>query len=75
MLVIKSEAKESSTENAWTAVNHDMQILGGIGYTDFYSVERLLRAFKLIAIYTLLNARYTLHFARYMLYFYHEQTG
>jgi len=47
-----SEAKKFSTESAWTVVNHAMQVLGGIGYTDVYPVERLLRDVRLITIWT-----------------------
>lgn len=47
-----SEAKKFSTETAWKVVNHAMQILGGIGYTDIYPVERLLRDVRLITIWT-----------------------
>lgn len=47
-----SEAKKFATESAWTVVNHAMQILGGIGYTDIYPVERLLRDIRLITIWT-----------------------
>ena len=47
-----SEAKKFSTESAWTVVNHAMQILGGIGYTDIFPVERLLRDVRLITIWT-----------------------
>ncbi len=47
-----SEAKKFSTEAAWTVVNHAMQILGGIGYTDIYPIERLLRDVRLITIWT-----------------------
>ena len=47
-----SEAKKFSTETAWTVVNHAMQILGGIGYTDIFPVERLLRDVRLITILT-----------------------
>lgn len=47
-----SEAKKFSTDSAWTVVNHAMQILGGIGYTDIYPVERLLRDVRLITIWT-----------------------
>ncbi len=47
-----SEAKKFSTESAWTVVNHAMQILGGIGYTDIYPIERLLRDVRLITIWT-----------------------
>jgi acyl-CoA dehydrogenase len=47
-----SEAKKFSTSSAWTAINYAMQILGGIGYTDIYPVERLLRDCRLITIWT-----------------------
>jgi alkylation response protein AidB-like acyl-CoA dehydrogenase len=47
-----SEAKKFSTEAAWEVVNHAMQILGGIGYTDVYPLERLLRDVRLITIWT-----------------------
>jgi len=47
-----SEAKKFSTETAWEVVNHSMQILGGIGYTDIYPVERMLRDVRLITIWT-----------------------
>jgi alkylation response protein AidB-like acyl-CoA dehydrogenase len=47
-----SEAKKFATESAWTVINHAMQILGGIGYTDIYPVERLLRDCRLITIWT-----------------------
>jgi hypothetical protein len=47
-----SEAKKFCTETAWTVVNHAMQVLGGIGYTDVYPIERLLRDTRLIMIWT-----------------------
>jgi len=47
-----SEAKKVATESAWLAVNHAMQILGGIGYTDVYPVERFLRDTRLAMIWT-----------------------
>jgi acyl-CoA dehydrogenase len=47
-----SEAKKFSTDTAWTVVNHAMQILGGIGYTDIFPLERLLRDVRLITIWT-----------------------
>jgi acyl-CoA dehydrogenase len=47
-----SEAKKFATETAWTVVNHAMQILGGIGYTNVYPIERLLRDVRLITIWT-----------------------
>lgn len=46
------EAKKFSTNTAWTVVNHAMQILGGISYTNIYPVERLLRDIRLITIWT-----------------------
>ncbi len=47
-----SEAKKVATETAWRVVNDAMQILGGIGYTNVYPVERLLRDTRLIMIWT-----------------------
>ena len=38
-----SIAKLQSTEAMWKIVNDSMQMLGGIGYTTVYPVERLLR--------------------------------
>jgi acyl-CoA dehydrogenase len=47
-----SEAKQFATDTAWLVVNHAMQILGGIGYTNVYPIERLLRDTRLILIWT-----------------------
>ena len=47
-----SEAKKFATEAAWQVINHAMQILGGIGYTNVYPIERLLRDARLIMIWT-----------------------
>jgi len=47
-----SESKKFATEAGWQVVNHAMQIMGGIGYTDIYPVERLLRDARLIMIWT-----------------------
>ena len=47
-----SEAKKFATDSAWKVVNHAMQIMGGIGYTDVYPIERLLRDTRLIMIWT-----------------------
>ncbi len=47
-----SEAKKFSTEAAWEVVNHAMQVLGGIGYTNVYPVEKMLRDVRLITIWT-----------------------
>jgi alkylation response protein AidB-like acyl-CoA dehydrogenase len=47
-----SEAKKFATEAAWRVVNDSMQILGGVGYTNIYPIERLLRDTRLIMIWT-----------------------
>ncbi len=49
---IVSEAKRFSTEAAWDVVNSAMQIMGGIGYTDVYPIERALRDTRLGMIWT-----------------------
>jgi acyl-CoA dehydrogenase len=47
-----SEAKKFATDSAWTVVNHAMQVLGGIGYTNVFPVERYLRDVRLLTIWT-----------------------
>jgi len=47
-----SEAKRFSTEVTWEVVNHAMQIMGGIGYTNVYPIERMLRDARLAMIWT-----------------------
>ena len=47
-----SEAKKFATDTAWEVVNHAMQMMGGIGYTNVYPIERLLRDTRLIMIWT-----------------------
>jgi alkylation response protein AidB-like acyl-CoA dehydrogenase len=47
-----SEAKKFTTETAWDIVNTTMQIMGGIGYTDVYPIERTLRDIRLGMIWT-----------------------
>ncbi|MGD8985071.1 MAG: acyl-CoA dehydrogenase family protein [Desulfobacteraceae bacterium] len=49
---IVSEAKRFATEAAWDIVNNAMQIMGGIGYTDVYPIERALRDTRLALIWT-----------------------
>ena len=49
---IVSEAKRFATEAAWDVVNNAMQIMGGIGYTDVYPLERALRDTRLALIWT-----------------------
>lgn len=47
-----SMAKLNSTEAMWQTVNSAMQIMGGIGYTTVYPLERLLRDARLGLIWT-----------------------
>jgi len=49
---IVSEAKRFATEAAWDVVNNAMQVMGGIGYTDVYPIERALRDIRLGMIWT-----------------------
>ncbi|MEJ2725842.1 MAG: acyl-CoA/acyl-ACP dehydrogenase [Deltaproteobacteria bacterium] len=47
-----SEAKKTSTEMLWSVINDCMQIMGGIGYTNVYPIERFLRDARLQMIWT-----------------------
>jgi acyl-CoA dehydrogenase len=47
-----SEAKKTSTEMLWSVVNESMQVMGGIGYTSVYPIERFLRDARLQMIWT-----------------------
>jgi len=47
-----SQAKVFATEAGFTSVHEAMQILGGIGYTDVYPLERLYRDARLATIWT-----------------------
>ncbi len=47
-----SEAKKFSTETAWEVISSAMQVMGGIGYTNVFPIERLLRDARLIMIWT-----------------------
>ena len=49
---IVSEAKKVGTEAAWKVINISMQIMGGIGYTSIYPIERFLRDCRLAMIWT-----------------------
>jgi len=49
---IVSEAKKVGTEAAWKVINNAMQIMGGIGYTSIYPIERFLRDCRLTMIWT-----------------------
>ncbi len=47
-----SESKKVATQTAWDVANAAMQVLGGIGYTNVYPIERLLRDARLMMIWT-----------------------
>ena len=47
-----SEAKKFATEVSWEVINNAMQVLGGIGYTDVFPVEKMLRDARLPMIWT-----------------------
>ena len=49
---VVSEAKKVGTEAAWEVINNAMQIMGGIGYTSVYPIERYLRDCRLAMIWT-----------------------
>lgn len=45
-----AEAKLFAAETAWQVANDALQILGGIGYTKKYPVERYLRDVRVVLI-------------------------
>ncbi|MGQ4872645.1 MAG: acyl-CoA dehydrogenase family protein [Promethearchaeia archaeon] len=47
-----SESKRFSTKATWKIINNSIQILGGIGYTTVYPLERLLRDMRIGEIWT-----------------------
>jgi acyl-CoA dehydrogenase len=47
-----SQAKKFATDTAWNVSNLAMQITGGIGYTDVYPIEKMVRDFRLSQIWT-----------------------
>jgi alkylation response protein AidB-like acyl-CoA dehydrogenase len=47
-----SEAKCFATDIGWEIVSDAMQMMGGIGYTQVYPIERLLRDMRLAPIWT-----------------------
>jgi alkylation response protein AidB-like acyl-CoA dehydrogenase len=46
-----SESKKFTSEAAWEVANKCMQVVGGIGYTDVYPLERILRDIRLSMIW------------------------
>ena len=47
-----SEAKKFATDTAWNVCNLAMQIVGGIGYTNVFPIEKMIRDTRLIQIWT-----------------------
>lgn len=47
-----SETKKFVTEACQTVVHHSMQVMGGIGYTNVFPIERIHRDLRLASIWT-----------------------
>lgn len=47
-----SEAKRFATDMAWQVCNLAMQIVGGIGYTNVFPIEKMIRDARLTQIWT-----------------------
>ena len=47
-----SQAKKFATDMAWEVANQAMQIMGGIGYTEVYPIEKTVRDIRLSQIWT-----------------------
>jgi butyryl-CoA dehydrogenase len=47
-----SETKKFVTESCQQVVHHAMQVMGGIGYTNVYPIERISRDLRLASIWT-----------------------
>jgi alkylation response protein AidB-like acyl-CoA dehydrogenase len=47
-----SEAKRFATDTAWEVCNLAMQVVGGIGYTNVFPIEKMIRDTRLIQIWT-----------------------
>ncbi len=47
-----SETKKFVTESCQRVVHHAMQVMGGIGYTDVFPIERIFRDLRLASIWT-----------------------
>ncbi len=47
-----SEAKKFATDTAWEVTNQAMQIVGGIGYTNVFPIEKMVRDSRLCQIWT-----------------------
>lgn len=46
-----SQSKKFITEGSWEVANNCMQVMGGIGYTNIFPIERILRDIRLSMIW------------------------
>ena len=49
---LASEVKKSATQTYWEVINDSIQILGGIGYTNVFPLEKALRNLRICLIWT-----------------------
>ncbi len=47
-----SESKKFSTKACWKVINNSMQVMGGIGYTTVFPIERIMRDSRIGEIWT-----------------------
>jgi alkylation response protein AidB-like acyl-CoA dehydrogenase len=72
---IVSETKKFVTESAWEVANLAMQVTGGIGYTDVYPIERMVRDTRLAQIWTGTNEIMSAMIQHELYREFHEQRG
>ncbi len=72
-----SETKKFVTESCQKAAHHAMQVMGGIGYTNIFPVERIVRDLRLASIWTGTNEVMAMIIASewYQEYHRRKQTG
>lgn len=70
-----SETKKFVTESCQKAANNAMQVMGGIGYTNIFPVERIVRDLRLASIWTGSNEIMSLIIASEWYREYHKSRG
>ncbi|WP_022666363.1 acyl-CoA dehydrogenase family protein [Desulfospira joergensenii] len=72
-----SQSKKFVTESCQKAVHNTMQVMGGIGYTNIYPVERIFRDLRLASIWTGTNEVMSMIIANewYKEYWKNKKTG
>ncbi|MCF8028969.1 MAG: acyl-CoA dehydrogenase, partial [Desulfobacteraceae bacterium] len=72
-----SESKKFVTESCQKAAQNAMQVMGGIGYTNIYPIERIVRDLRLASIWTGSNEVMSMIIAHewYREYFKQKQAG